>query len=118
MLKSELGNSWEKKLIKFDEKPVAAASIGQVHRAINKDGKKIAMKIQYPGIAKSIDSDLNNIRKLMNYTNFLPKRLFLDQIIIHTRNELYEECDYEIEAEKQKKFRFFNYFILEILFLN
>lgn len=64
----------------------------------------MAIKIQYPGVAKSINSDLNNLKRLMNYTGAFPKTMFLDKLIQSSREELAEECDYEIEASKQKKY--------------
>ena len=87
----------------FNMRPFAAASIGQVHRATLKDGTKVVLKIQYPGVASSIDSDLDNLKRLMNYTGIFPKTMFLDDFINNTRIELKEECDYIIEAEKQRK---------------
>lgn len=53
----------------------------QVHRAVMKDGLEVAMKIQYPGVADSIDSDIENVKRLLNYTNLIPKGLFLDRAI-------------------------------------
>jgi len=52
-----------------------------VHRAVTKDGLEVAMKIQYPGVANSIESDIENVRRLLNYTNLIPKGLFLDRAI-------------------------------------
>merc|ERR1711971_155715 len=60
VLDAELGPDWSSKLISFDYEPIAAASIGQVHGAVTKDGMQVAMKIQYPGVANSIDSDIEN----------------------------------------------------------
>ena len=51
----------------------------QVHRAVMKDGLEVAMKIQYPGVADSIESDIENVRRLLDYTNLIPKGLFLDK---------------------------------------
>lgn len=53
----------------------------QVHRAVTKDGLQVAMKIQYPGVADSIESDIENVRRLLNYTNLIPKGLFLDRAV-------------------------------------
>ena len=58
------------------------------------------IKIQYPGVRESIDSDMNNLRRLMNYTNLLPKTMYMEEILENTKKELYEECDYKIEALK------------------
>jgi aarF domain-containing kinase len=65
----------------------------------------VAIKIQYPNVAESVDSDLKNLQRVMNYTGFFPKNLFMDRIIENARNELHEECDYIIEREKQLKYR-------------
>uniref|UniRef100_A0A1J3D367 AarF domain-containing protein kinase 4 n=1 Tax=Noccaea caerulescens TaxID=107243 RepID=A0A1J3D367_NOCCA len=105
VLDAELGPNWQSKLTSFDYEPLAAASIGQVHRAVTKDGLQVAMKIQYPGVADSIESDIENVRRLLNYTNLIPKGLFLDRAVKVAKEELARECDYEIEAESQKLFR-------------
>ncbi|AEE82058.1 putative ABC transporter [Arabidopsis thaliana] len=105
VLDAELGSNWQSKLTSFDYEPLAAASIGQVHRAVTKDGLEVAMKIQYPGVANSIESDIENVRRLLNYTNLIPKGLFLDRAIKVAKEELAQECDYEIEAVSQKRFR-------------
>jgi predicted unusual protein kinase regulating ubiquinone biosynthesis (AarF/ABC1/UbiB family) len=72
-LAAELGDDWRSKLAEFEETPVAAASIGQVHRARLLDGRQVAMKVQYPGVADSIESDLRNLRTLVSLAGFIPK---------------------------------------------
>lgn len=104
-LNSELGPDWRDKLEEFDDKPFAAASIGQVHRGFLKDGTKVAMKIQYPGVGESIDSDINNLMTLMNRTNLLPEGLYVDEVIKSARRELAMEVDYVNEARCAKKFK-------------
>ncbi len=95
-------NNWapEFKFKKFNFTTFAAASIGQVHYGETLEGKAVAIKIQYPGIKESIDSDMQNILNLMKYTKIFPKTLFVDKLILNTKKELYEECNYIIEAEK------------------
>jgi len=105
VLDAELGPDWSSKLISFDYEPIAAASIGQVHGAVTKDGMQVAMKIQYPGVANSIDSDIENVRLLLDYTNLIPKGLYLDSAMKVAKEELSRECDYELEAANQKRFR-------------
>uniref|UniRef100_A0A7N1A1I3 ABC1 atypical kinase-like domain-containing protein n=3 Tax=Kalanchoe fedtschenkoi TaxID=63787 RepID=A0A7N1A1I3_KALFE len=105
VLNAELGPDWMSKLNSFDYEPMAAASIGQVHRAVTKDGLPVAMKIQYPGVADSIESDIENVKLLLNYTNLIPKGLYLDSAIKVAKEELSRECDYELEAANQKRFR-------------
>lgn len=105
VLDSELGPNWSSKLRSFDYEPLAAASIGQVHRAVLQDGLEVAMKIQYPGVAESIESDIENVRRLLDYTNLIPKGLFLDRAIKVAKEELARECDYLLEAANQKHFQ-------------
>lgn len=107
MLEKEFGGFWRDKFSLFNEIPIAAASIGQVHYAKLTDGKEVAVKVQYPGVMESIESDLNNLKSLMIYTNIFPKTMFLDQLIENTKVELLEECDYLVEAHKQTTYRNF-----------
>lgn len=104
-LNSDLGPHWRDKLESFEERPFAAASIGQVHLARMKDGREVAMKIQYPGVAQSINSDVNNLMTVLNMSNALPEGLFPDHLIHVMRKELALECDYIREAQCAKKFR-------------
>jgi aarF domain-containing kinase len=71
-LSRELGEDWRARLADFDDVPIAAASIGQVHRARLHDGREVAMKVQYPGVADSIESDLQNLKTLVSFLNILP----------------------------------------------
>ncbi|KAM0847551.1 hypothetical protein ACQ4PT_054939 [Festuca glaucescens] len=105
VLDAELGQGWSSKLRSFDYEPLAAASIGQAHRAVLKDGSDVVMKIQYPGVADSIESDIENVRLLLTYTNLIPKGLFLDRAIKVAKEELARECDYVIEASNQKRYK-------------
>lgn len=73
VLSRELGPTWRERLSEFGEEPIAAASIGQVHKARLLDGRLVAMKIQYPGVAESIDSDIDNLMRLVRMTDMLPK---------------------------------------------
>ncbi|KAJ8565792.1 hypothetical protein K7X08_008368 [Anisodus acutangulus] len=104
VLSSEFGHDWSSKLKSFDYEPMAAASIGQVHRAFTKDGMEIAMKIQYPGVADSIGSDIENVKLLLGYTNLIPEGLYLDSAMKVAKEELSRECDYELESKNQKRF--------------
>uniref|UniRef100_A0A668AWU0 Atypical kinase COQ8A, mitochondrial n=1 Tax=Myripristis murdjan TaxID=586833 RepID=A0A668AWU0_9TELE len=105
MVRSDLGPNWRDKLEYFEEKPFAAASIGQVHLAKMKDGREVAMKIQYPGVAKSINSDVNNIMAVLSLSNALPEGLFPEHLIEVMSRELALECDYIREAKCAKKFQ-------------
>ncbi|TKS81428.1 Atypical kinase COQ8B, mitochondrial [Collichthys lucidus] len=105
VLEEELGPGWRDKLSSYEDKPFAAASIGQVHHAVLKDGREIAMKIQYPGVAESIHSDINNLMSVLKMSVVLPEGLFADSSLEVLQRELAWECDYKREAECAKKFR-------------
>ncbi|KAI6050206.1 atypical kinase COQ8A, mitochondrial [Marmota monax] len=104
-LNNDLGPNWRDKLEYFEERPFAAASIGQVHLARMKGGREVAMKIQYPGVAQSINSDVNNLMTVLNMSNMLPEGLFPEHLIDVLRRELALECDYQREAACARKFR-------------
>ena len=93
-LKANLGADWQQQFQEFNEIPIAAASIGQVHQAKLLDGTDVAVKIQYPGVAESIESDLQNLKRLVDMTGLLPPGLYIDQIIKVANAELKEECKY------------------------
>ncbi|KAL7913627.1 ABC1 family domain-containing protein [Trichoderma velutinum] len=106
VLTSNLGSDWRDLFSDFEEKPIAAASIGQVHRAVLKsNGKRVAVKIQFPGVADSINSDLDNLGILLTATKLLPKGLYLNKTIDNARLELGWECDYAREAECAKRYK-------------
>ncbi|KAH0431231.1 molecular chaperone [Colletotrichum camelliae] len=105
VLVANLGAEWRELFEEFEEKPIAAASIGQVHRATLKNGRKVAVKIQFPGVADSINSDLDNLGILLNATKLLPKGLYLNKTIDNARLELGWECDYEREAQCLIKYK-------------
>lgn len=98
VLTANLGAEWRELFSSFEEIPLAAASIGQVHRATLKSGQEVAVKIQFPGVADSINSDLDNISMLLLATKMLPRGLYLNKTIDNARTELGWECDYEREA--------------------
>lgn len=104
-LNSDLGPNWRDKVEMFEERPFAAASIGQVHLARMKDGREVAMKIQYPGVAHSINSDVNNLMTVLSMSNALPEGLFPEHLIEVMSRELALECDYVREAKCAKKFK-------------
>ncbi|KAF8244753.1 ABC1-domain-containing protein [Wilcoxina mikolae CBS 423.85] len=105
VLAANLGPDWRDLFSEFSEVPMAAASIGQVHSAkFASNGVPVAVKIQYPGVAASISSDLNNLAVLLTASRLLPKGLYLDKTIANARTELGWECDYVREAECAKRF--------------
>ncbi|XP_060607544.1 atypical kinase COQ8B, mitochondrial-like [Ruditapes philippinarum] len=105
VMKKEFGSDWKSKLASFEEKPFAAASIGQVHKGVLHDGRTVALKIQYPGVAKSIESDINNLMSVLSVWNVLPKGLYVDSVIEVAKKELAWEVDYMREADCSKQFR-------------
>jgi len=105
VLVSEFGPNWRDLVKEFDDTPFAAASIGQVHRCVLHDGREVAMKIQYPGVAESIDSDINNLVTLLKVWNLFPPNFFIDEFITVARRELSWECDYVREAAFGRKFK-------------
>jgi aarF domain-containing kinase len=106
VLTTNLGAEWRDVYDQFEEKPIAAASIGQVHLAtLRSDGSAVAVKIQFPGVADSINSDLDNLGMLLAATRLLPKGLYLNKTIDNARTELAWECDYEREAKCAERYR-------------
>eukprot|EP00882_Tetradesmus_deserticola_P024370 GHRQ01026631.1.p1 GENE.GHRQ01026631.1~~GHRQ01026631.1.p1 ORF type:complete len:190 (+),score=97.72 GHRQ01026631.1:787-1356(+) len=104
-LVAELGRDWESRLAQFDAAPRAAASIGQVHAALLHDGRQVAMKIQYPGVARSIESDVDNLMRLISIANILPKGMYVESAVKVAKRELALECNYTYEAAAQQRFR-------------
>jgi predicted unusual protein kinase regulating ubiquinone biosynthesis (AarF/ABC1/UbiB family) len=98
VLGREYGKGWEKRFAEFEWEPVAAASIGQVHRARLRDGRELALKIQYPGVARSIDSDVRNMAALMRRLSLIPVVVDVDGIAAEARRQLHQEADYLAEA--------------------
>ncbi|KAL8220018.1 UNVERIFIED_CONTAM: Atypical kinase coq8b, mitochondrial, partial [Gekko kuhli] len=105
VLVGELGSGWQEKVASFEETPFAAASIGQVHRGVLRDGREVALKIQYPGIAQSITSDVDNFLSVLKMGMMLPEGLFADKALQVLQKELGWECDYLREADCARKFR-------------
>ncbi|KAL9112697.1 MAG: hypothetical protein Q9227_003000 [Pyrenula ochraceoflavens] len=106
VLTADLGSEWRNLFESFDEVPFAAASIGQVHGAVLKSNKsRVVVKVQYPGVATSIDSDLNNLAILLTASRLLPKGLYLEKTIANARTELAWECDYLREANCGRRFK-------------
>lgn len=105
VLAANLGPNWRTLFSSFSELPMAAASIGQVHAAtLASTGLPVAVKVQYPGVASSISSDLSNLAVLLTASRLLPKGLYLDKTIANARTELGWECDYIREGECAKRF--------------
>lgn len=104
VLNAEWDTHWLRSFAHFDVRPIAAASIGQVHRARLKDGTYMAIKVQYPGVAKSIDSDVANVGALMRMSGLLPKGFDLQPYLEEGRKQLHEETDYAREGAQLTRF--------------
>jgi len=104
VIAAELGGAPERVFAKWDAWPFAAASIGQVHRAITKDGKAVAVKVQYPGIARSITSDLRNVALLRRVVSAAFPGMDTRSFIEELGERLREEVDYLLEADNQELF--------------
>jgi aarF domain-containing kinase len=125
---TELGDDWKEQFVAFQDLPLAAASLGQVHRATRYANEaqneaeneaeneaqneaeneenlhQVVVKVQYPGVADSIDSDIENVMRLVRWTNFAPPGLYIDEVMRVARKELKLECDYVHEALMQKQY--------------
>ncbi|KAG0027860.1 hypothetical protein BGZ81_005232 [Podila clonocystis] len=105
VMSQTMGSNWESEFSDFNMVPVAAASIGQVHKAVHRaTGLPVAVKIQYPGVAASIDSDLANLKTLVLMSSILPRGMYLDNTIKVAQRELGWETDYLREADCIEEF--------------
>ncbi|EPY77323.1 aarF domain containing kinase 4-like protein [Camelus ferus] len=105
VLEEELGRDWQAKMASLEEMPFAAASIGQVHQGVLRDGTEVAVKIQYPGVAQSIQSDVQNLLAVLKMSMALPEGLFAEQSLQALQREMAWECDYRREAACAQNFR-------------
>ena len=105
VLRAEWGPDWRKQFRWFNPRPIAAASIGQVHKALTRDGEELAIKVQYPGVAKSIDSDVDNVMTLLRVAGFAPPELEMDKLMAAAKQQLHEEADYTREGEQMALYR-------------
>lgn len=99
VLLEEWGPDWQDHFIIFSLAPFAAASIGQVHKATSIDGQLMAVKIQYPGIGQSIDSDIDNVASLLNLSGLLPRHLDIAPLLEDAKSQLHDEANYLTETE-------------------
>jgi predicted unusual protein kinase regulating ubiquinone biosynthesis (AarF/ABC1/UbiB family) len=104
VLAKELGEDWRDHFAEFNDKPAASASIGQVHRAKWKDGRDVAVKIQYPGAAEALISDLNQIQRFAKIFGLFMPGLEMKPILEELRARIIEETDYRFEAEAQQRY--------------
>ena len=104
VLNAQWGPGWLKQFRRFDVRPFAAASIGQVHRAQTLDGQDLAIKVQYPGVRDSIDSDVDNIATLMRLPGLVPSGMDLQPLLAEAKRQLHAEADYKAEANHLAQF--------------
>ncbi|MEM7489707.1 MAG: AarF/ABC1/UbiB kinase family protein [Pseudomonadota bacterium] len=104
VLEANWPKGWLKAFRRFDVHPIAAASIGQVHRATLKDGTELAIKVQYPGVARSIDSDVTNVGALIRMSGLLPGGFDLGPYLEQAKRQLHDETDYALEGRHLARF--------------
>lgn len=104
VLKEQMGPKWRTKFQSFDDQPAASASIGQVHKAMWKDGREVAVKVQYPGAGDALISDLNQIQRFAKVFALFMPGLDMKPLLDELRLRIVEEVDYEYEAEAQRHY--------------
>src|SRR5690349_25105138 len=102
VVRQELGVPPERAFARWDPQPIAAASIGQVHRAVTLDGRAVAVKVQYPGIAETIAADLRNVALLRRMLRIAAPAQDIDALLNELRDRVGEELDYRREAASQR----------------
>jgi predicted unusual protein kinase regulating ubiquinone biosynthesis (AarF/ABC1/UbiB family) len=102
VLTEEWGADWQSQFAEFQLQPIAAASIGQVHRAVTHDGRTLAIKVQYPGIRDSIDADVDNVASLLKMSTMIPKQLDIAPLLAEAKAQLHEEADYRREGQQMQ----------------
>lgn len=119
LLKEHWGVGWLDEFSHFDLRPFASASIGQVHVAYLETGKKLAVKVQYPGVAKAISSDVDNVATLLKLSGLLPEQINIDSLLEDAKQQLLTEADYQKEADfidAYKNVLINDYFILPTVY--
>lgn len=105
VLAAEWGTDWRTRFVRFDAMPIAAASIGQVHRATTRDRRDLAIKVQYPGVRESIDADVDNVATLLRVSGLLPRKLAIVPLLAEAKRQLHEETDYIREGKQMEAYR-------------
>jgi len=104
VLAGDLGPEWRSQFVSFDDTPAAAASIGQVHRAVWKDGRAVAVKVQYPGAGRALISDFTQLARVGRLFGVLMPGLDVKPLLDELRDRVAEELDYRLEAQAQQAF--------------
>ncbi|MGA5047260.1 ABC1 kinase family protein [Streptomyces arboris] len=102
VLAERIGEDWREYFLEFEDKPSAAASIGQVHRAVWHDGREVAVKVQYPGAGEALLSDLTQLSRFARLLGPLVPGMDIKPLIKEMRDRVSEELDYELEAQAQQ----------------
>ncbi|KOO58401.1 ubiquinol-cytochrome C reductase [Rheinheimera sp. KL1] len=105
VLRTELGEQWQQHFSQFTFSPMAAASIGQVHLAHHDNGQKLAVKVQYPGVRQSIDSDVDNVALLLKISGLVPDGVDYRSLLEEAKQQLHQEADYVQEAAYLQRYR-------------
>ncbi|MDQ1740965.1 MAG: hypothetical protein QOE53_2617 [Pseudonocardiales bacterium] len=104
VLNEQFGTSWRSRFSSFDDEPAAAASIGQVHRAIWADGREVAVKIQYPGAGPALMADFNQLSRFAKVFGMISPGLDVKPLLAELKARVSEELDYTLEAAAQRQF--------------
>jgi len=104
VLEGHWGPGWQRRFARFDVRPIASASIGQVHRAVTAQGRELAIKVQHPGVRRAIDSDVANLGAMLRVSGMLPPGLDLPALMAEVRAQLHQEADYRAEAGHLARF--------------
>jgi predicted unusual protein kinase regulating ubiquinone biosynthesis (AarF/ABC1/UbiB family) len=104
VLAEGLGEDWRDLFAEFDDRPAAAASIGQVHKAVWHDGRTVAVKVQYPGAGQALLSDFNQLARLSRLFSALMPGLDMKSMLAELKQRVSEELDYTVEADSQRAF--------------
>ena len=104
MMTEQFGRTWTQRFVEFDDEPAAAASIGQVHRAVWRDGRDVAVKVQYPGAGPALMADFNQLARFARMFSRITPGLDVRALLAELRERVAEELDYSLEADAQRAF--------------
>ncbi|GAA4559273.1 AarF/ABC1/UbiB kinase family protein [Pseudonocardia xishanensis] len=104
VLANQLGRDWRRRFRDFSDEPAAAASVGQVHRAVWQDGREVAVKVQYPGAGEALDADLRTLQRFAGLLGLIVPALDARAVLAELRGRMLDELDYRAEAARQRVF--------------